>query len=245
MTLDLEDQASADPVAEILARRILRQTVAWTPPPRRKAVYMGGDDDAKLLQSTGLVFDRATVLPTPDELAIVGTGATITAADLNTFASQGGNVFVMASPAGQNILGATVQNQNGFFGTTEFQSSFSTPLAGLSVSDLHFRTGIAWPVLAQGGTTQANGLISSQSVGKGMIVATQLNPDLLDADRAIYFHFTRWRQTRAISQLLANLGASFAADGNIFHPGTKTPYYRSDFNPHVWDGDDPARYYRW
>ena len=59
---------------------------------------------------------------------------------------------------------------------------------------------------------------------------------------AIYFHFTRWRQTRALSQLLANLGASFAADGNLFHRGSKTPLYYPDY---VWDGDDPARYYRW
>ena len=244
-TLDLEDQASVDPVAEILARRILRQTVAWTPPPRRKTVFLGGDADAKLLQSMGLLFDRATSLPTTDDLAIVGSGATVTEADLKNFASQGGNVFVMAAPVGQNPLGLTIQNQDGFFGTREFQSSFTTPLAGLSVSDLHFRTGISWPILAQGDTTQADGLISSQAIGKGTIVATQLNPDLLNADHAIYFHFTRWRQTRAISQLLANLGASFAADDDLFHPSAKTPLYRPDFNPHVWDGDDPARYYRW
>ncbi len=33
-----------------------------------------------------------------------------------------------------------------------------------------------------------------------------------------YFRYTRWRATRAVAQLLANLEASFAVDSRIFHP---------------------------
>jgi beta-galactosidase len=244
-TLDLEDQAAPDPVAEILARRILQQTATMTPPPRRKTVYIGGDDGTKLLQSLGVTFDPATALPSPDELAIIGAGSTVTADQLTAFAKAGGNVLVLAAPVGQNVLGDPIESRTGYFGTLAFQSTFNSPLAGLGVSDLHFRTGTTWPVFSQGATVTADGLISTHPVGTGTIVATQLDPNLLNATKLTYFRFTRWRQTRALSQMLANLGASFAADGNIFHPGSKVALYYPDYNPHVWDGDDPGRYYRW
>ncbi len=256
-TLDLEDQAPLDPVAEILARRILQQAVALNPPARRKTVFLGGEADAKLLQGLGLVFDRATALPTPDALAVIGAGASVTPEQIKSFADQGGKVLVLPAPAGKNLLGERIENQDGFFGTTEFQGTFDSPLAGLGVSDLHFRVGLSWPVLAsnaprpysgegQGVTAvSAEGLISAESVGKGTIVATQLDPRRLDADKVCYLRFTRWRQTRALCQLLANLGASFAADGKLFHAGSKAPLYHPDYDTRVWIGDDPAHYYRW
>ena len=244
-TLDLEDQAPVDPVADIVARRVLREAAAYNPPPRRKAVFIGRDEDAVLLESTGLVFDKASSLPGPDELAIVGAGATVTAHEMNTFASQGGNVLVLPAPAGQNALGDRIGNQGGFFGVTEFQGAYGGALTGLGISDLHFRVATSWPVLSEGGTILANGLISTRSVGKGTIVATQLDPRRLNAGEIPYFRFTRWRQTRALSQMLANLGGTFAADGNLFHVPARTPLYHPDYNPHVWDGDDPAEYYRW
>ena len=76
-------------------------------------------------------------------------------------------------------------------------------------------------------------------------MACQLDPRMLNADKVYYFRLTRWRQTRALSQLLANLGASFSADGNLFVPGAKAPFYHPDYIRSVQDGDDPARYYRW
>jgi beta-galactosidase len=244
-TLDLEDQAPVDPVADLLARRILRQAADWNPPTRRKTVFLGNDDDAKWLQSLGLAFDRADALPAPDGLAIVGAGATVTPDQVKAFAQQGGNVLVLPADAGQNAVGKTVANKDGFYGAVDFQSSNAGPLAGLSTSDLHFRTATSWPLLAQDASTQADGLLSVDTLGTGTIVSTQLDPRRLNADKLPYFRFTRWRQTRAVSQILTNLGGTFAADGNLFHPGSKAALYHADYNPHVWDGDDPGRYYRW
>jgi hypothetical protein len=51
-----------------------------------------------------------------------------------------------------------------------------------------------------------------------MAVFCQVDPDGFHADEKTYFRYTRWRSTRAVAQLLANLGASFAADSRIFHP---------------------------
>ena len=51
-----------------------------------------------------------------------------------------------------------------------------------------------------------------------MLSAVEVDPDCFHADEKTYFRFTRWRATRAVSQLLANLGASFNVDSQIFHP---------------------------
>src|SRR5262249_30609233 len=45
--------------------------------------------------------------------------------------------------------------------------------------------------------------------------------DRFQADEKTYFRYTRWRSTRAVAQLLANLGASFPADRRIFHPAER------------------------
>src|SRR6516225_8071499 len=58
----------------------------------------------------------------------------------------------------------------------------------------------------------ADGLLGRKVVGKGVAVYCQVDPDRFDADRKTYFRYTRWRSTRAVAQLLANLGASFPAD---------------------------------
>ena len=55
-------------------------------------------------------------------------------------------------------------------------------------------------------------------MGKGMAVFCQVDPDCFHADEKTYFRYTRWRSTRAVAQLLANLGASFPVDSRIFHP---------------------------
>jgi beta-galactosidase len=63
-------------------------------------------------------------------------------------------------------------------------------------------------------------LIARKKVGKGVAIFCQVDPDGLPADEKTYFRYTRWRATRAVAQLLANLGASFIADRNVFHPVT-------------------------
>lgn len=62
----------------------------------------------------------------------------------------------------------------------------------------------------------ANGLLSRLQLGNGVVLFAQLDPNSLNADVKTYLRYTRWRQTRAIAQILANLGASFQVDGTIF-----------------------------
>jgi beta-galactosidase len=85
---------------------------------------------------------------------------------------------------------------------------------------LRWRTaGSAWLAAAgEGWQIGADGLLARRVVGNGVMLWSQIDPTLLPADEKTYFRFTRWRQTRALSQVLANLGASFATDEQFFSP---------------------------
>jgi hypothetical protein len=68
------------------------------------------------------------------------------------------------------------------------------------------------------GEVGAGGLLARRVVGNGVMLWAQLDPERLDADKTTYLRLTRWRQTRSLSQLMANLGASFTMDSRIFRP---------------------------
>jgi hypothetical protein len=119
--------------------------------------------------------------------------------------------------------------------------------------------GAAWlikaPAAPLGGSTLevgADGLLGRLAFGRagGAAVICQIDPRSLDADRFTYLRYTRWRQARALSQLLANCGATFQADKDIFAPATASakdlvalyhPDYRTDFAK----GDNPYRTFGW
>jgi beta-galactosidase len=61
----------------------------------------------------------------------------------------------------------------------------------------------------------ADNLLARRVVGKGVIIYCQIDPTSLPADEKTYVRYTRWRQTRALSQILSNLGASFAQDDQM------------------------------
>jgi hypothetical protein len=56
--------------------------------------------------------------------------------------------------------------------------------------------------------------LAVRKVGKGVAVWLQLDPERFEAETKTYFRFTRWRQTRAIAQVFANLGATLRDDKN-------------------------------
>ena len=116
-------------------------------------------------------------------------------------------------------LGATLKPA-----AADFAGSLSVPewpeARGLSASDLRWRSYLDTPpwVLSAGADIGADGLIGRKTIGKGVAVFCQVDPDCFHADEKTYFRYTRWRSTRAVAQLLANLGASFPVDSRIFHP---------------------------
>jgi beta-galactosidase len=245
-TLDFEDHVLIDPAAQCLARHVMTWVMDAPLSPRAiRTIYLGGDAGAQQLTKLGLEFTRAAAPAADAQLIVVGPDRS--AEDCIDAIKAGARVLVLPHRDIAPGLGVTVAKRDGFHG------SLTPPAwpeaAGLSASDLRWRSdGSA--ILAQGGEPGADGLLTKVVMGKGVMIVCQIDPTLLPADEKTYFRFTRWRQTRALCQLIANLGGSFATDARIVQAtaqqGTDVPaLYAADYRSDFALGDDPYRYYRW
>lgn len=204
-TLDLEDHVPRDPAAHRLARQLFEYVrTAPVPPKAGMVVFTGGDDDARMLEFLGVEFQRGETAP-DSGLWILGTVANPSAAEVDAFLQRGGRVLYLIREQDRE------RRQN-------FAGSLNPPgwpeAAGLSASDLRWRAPFVGLLLrpASGVELGADGLLGRRVVGKGVAIYCQMDPNYLPADELTYFRYTRWRQTRAVSQILANLGASFRQD---------------------------------
>jgi beta-galactosidase len=216
--LDLEERAATEPVAKRVAQGVLAYARTSPLALRLKAVYLGGEAGRKLLDSTGAEYSSSNTIPNDAKLLLVGADATVEAAQLEAFARNGGKVLFLASSTAQGALGAQLTENAKFTGSLAVPNWPET--RGLSASDLRFRNEApAWLLtdVAQG-EIGADGLLARRVVGRGVLLWAQFDPEGLDADKNTYLRLTRWRQTRALSQVLANLGASFKLDSRIFRP---------------------------
>lgn len=219
-TLDLEDHAPQDPAARRMAGRILDDALhSPLTPQAARVVYLGGPGGAAWLGRIGVDYQKSATLDTSAGLLLVGPDATLDSTALTAWLEQGGKAFFL--PGSQTI---------GWLNTAlkpaapNFAGSLSVPpwpeARGLGVSDLRWRCYLDTPpwILSEGAEIGADGLIGRKTFGKGLAVFCQVDPDSFRADEKTYFRYTRWRATHAVAQLLSNLGASFAADGLVFHP---------------------------
>ncbi|HEX8833586.1 MAG TPA: hypothetical protein VF719_05265, partial [Abditibacteriaceae bacterium] len=213
-TLDLEDQVSADPAAEKIARQLFDYVATAPLAPRVETAYLGGPNGQKTLNDLGVLFKAAQTLPATAKLAIIGENAPVETSSLEDFARGGGKVVFLARS--ESIAGAQIENVNNFGGSLSVPSW--PEAAGLSPSDLRWRVNGDAKLVKTGAEIGADGQLARRAVGNGVLLWSQLDPAQFDADKNTYFRFTRWRQTRALSQLLANAGASFDKDVTVFRP---------------------------
>lgn len=216
-TLDFEDHVPADPAATLLARRFFDYAQNCPLSPRNTlTLYLGDDTGERLLADLGLIHNRAPTLDADAQLLILGPGAKVSDTTLRSYLELGGQVFILpdASPAGP--LGLQRQTVDSFIGSL---TAPDWPLArGLSASDLRRRADASAQLIQPTDDWQvaSDGLLARLTVGTGTAVACQIDPRALNADVKTYLRLTRWRQTRALSQLLANMGGEFRADAQLF-----------------------------
>jgi len=219
-TLDLEDHVALDPAARLMADHIMNYALHSPLVPRvNKVVYLGGSDGAAWLDQIGVSYERSDTLDSDAGLVLIGSDVTMDTATLNAYLEKGGKVFFLPRAQADGPLGTTLKPA-----AAHFAGSLSAPdwpqARGLSASDLRWRTYLDSPpwILNGGAEIGADGLLGRKTVGKGVVIFCQVDPDRFHADEKTYFHYTRWRSTRAVAQLLANLGANFLVDSQIFHP---------------------------
>lgn len=217
--LDLEDQAPADPVADLLSRRILDRVAFGAMAPRVGPVaYIGDASGSALLDELGVHYKSANNLQGAG-VVVLGPGASVQQADLNAFLERGGRALILAAPsASENHFGMKVVMRERFHGASTVPPASESALAGIGISDLHVRAHRTHPIFATEKPDDWSAVLAVKRVGRGVAVYTQLDPPALNAEKNQYFRLTRWRQLRTLSQILANLGASFKADERIFRP---------------------------
>jgi beta-galactosidase len=217
-TFDLEGRVPLDPGATQVAQRIMAHVTGAPLVPRQSTLYVGDDAGAALLQTLGVVHARAAAIDATSGLVIAGAG--VPDAAIEAALVRGGRVLCLARRQADGPLGLQLARKDDFAGSLVVPTW--PEAAGLSTSDLRRRCdGPAWLIAGAGAEIAADGLLARVARGRGVALVCQLDPDLLAADTAAYNRYTRWRQHRAIAQLLANLGASFAADARAL-----TPYSR-------------------
>lgn len=214
-TLDLEERfvgagAASEPAADRLARQIIKYAQSAPLSPRANRVALVGTPPV-WFATLGVECKRAAALPPDSELVIVAPDANVDEAALTAYLRGGGKAVFLPGRAPTAPLGVTLAQATSL-------GALNVPpwavCAGLSASDLRWRNeATAWLVSGGDGIeVGAGGQLAIKKVGAGLAVWLQLDPDRFDADKTTYFRFTRWRQTRAAAQVLANLGVTLRDD---------------------------------
>jgi len=254
---DRDDYYASESPITIIGISSYAETSPLTP-KARKTFHIGDGDGATLLNVLGLLYERAQAIAADTDLVVTGSGVEPSDASLCNYIRAGGKGFVLPR-SGENLpLGGTQRKVESFHGSLNVPD---WPEArGLSPSDLRWRTDAQAWLIASAGEVGADGLLARKVMGDGVLIYSQLDPNRFDAGLKTYFRFTRWRQTRALCQVLANLGGQFAADNVIFtaipasaatDPWTFEPvkqpsaFYSSDYRDDLALGDNPYRYFAW
>ncbi len=210
-TLDIEGRTKDDPVATELLKRLLNYARTAQGQPRLPTFFLGSEASERLLRLLGVQFQRTEQLPTPPALAIIGSEAEVEEAQLRSFLQKGGRALLLPHPEGLLPFGFATERRS-------FGGSLQVPpwdeCRGLSPSDLRLRTEVELPVFVRTkeGEIGANGLLGRVQIGDGVAIFVAVTPDMLNANERPYLRYSAWRLTRTLSQLLANLGASFEMD---------------------------------
>jgi len=231
--LDLEDNADDDPAAE----QVLHNLLAYNEHEaivQRNVAYFGDAANRHLVDQLGVKYSTRVEDIDKNDLLICGEISAVQEKQISKFVVEGGTVLLLPRKKPGVVMGVQFIMDSCFVGGMKINDGTMT--RGLSLSDTRYRTSCPSIVIESGCEKCVDGLLGTKNVGKGRLIFCQFDPDRFDADNKTYFRYTRWRTTRALSQVLSNAGADFKTDFRYYHPD-----YIDDFKM----GDNPFRYFRW
>ncbi|MFW5839184.1 MAG: sugar-binding domain-containing protein [Planctomycetota bacterium] len=205
--LDLEDAVGQDAAAVRLAANLLDYAASEPLRPVGQAEFSGSHEGAKLLDSLGVVY-KSTDKPSARGLLLTDDPA--------RFGQHAGPLVVLpqVDPAAwKGVLGKV----------DRFDGSLTRPHGamgrGLAASDLRTRVPVESVLIDRAARTlevAADGLLARRRLAGPEHWVAQLDPRRFETQARPYLRFTRWRTTRALAQVLANAGCTFAADAEVF-----------------------------
>lgn len=215
-TLDFEDRGTPDPVADSLMQQLLNYVAqAEDSPPSPDAVYVGGPRGRALLREMGFIFEDKHRISSDTRLVVVDGETSLSPSRIEDHVEDGGLV-VMLAPWPERLPFGIQREERDLGRYAPLANGEICP--GLSVSDLHTRIDAPGEV-ARGEelVTVGNGIVARMFYGqRGELWLVGLTPSMLGDDEDSYHRFSRWRLTRTVAQVLANLGGRFSVDRRIF-----------------------------
>ncbi len=214
---DLVNRTSPDPAARKLLADIISYAESNKPDKnKRQCFYLGNDADYNFLRKLQLNVDRVKNIPeSTDSLLIVGRDYNIDQKALSNFIQQGGNAVIL--PRSKGKFGPFTIAP-GVYSINKTLPDWKI-LRGLSITDFYLKTDFKCDLISTAGDDSRmalHGAIGFVKSGKGLAVLIQITPDMLNSEKYDYYRYASWGWTRALSQIITNLGGSFAADKKFF-----------------------------
>lgn len=221
-SLDVEDRV--DPVADMLVRRAVETALAAKPQPKRQVFYSGDEATETWLKSSSLVFSKLSGSVPAKSLVIIGPSSPLDEGAIRSLLAGGSDCLLLGHTEKKLAIGINTKSSN--YGAISSSPLPEWPeLRGVSSSELRLRADKEISLIQASSNVQvaANGLIGKVKEGSGVLIAFQGHPLNLEADKKQYYRFSEWRWTRAISQILTNMGAVYGADDMLFNL-TRDPF---------------------
>ncbi len=214
-TMDLEDYYKSEPAALLLTKNLISYMKRDVGLPNKQHVYYSGSETMQaLLNQLGLAYEPTNDIPANAEMVILGHNSKIDERQLSRFLKKGGSVICLNQENPKGLFQTELSYAEKFYGSLDIPDW--NELEGLSPSDMRWRTTNGKWLLKGGCDIACDGMVGKKEVGKGTALFIQIDPDGLNADSLTYFRYTRWRQYRAMAQILTNMGCRFKNDDKIF-----------------------------
>lgn len=227
--LDVTSRCGADPVATRLVQNLVVELARTVEAGEQPCAFLG-ESAKEFVRPFGLVPEAFD--PQHSDLVLVGVEALSSeqVAELEAAARRGATVLLLPGAASAGAFGLQTRETQVFIG----RMGSSPLLAGLGDDDLYLKslTTVAAALPGNGWESIITpGLVAVKKVGKGRLVACQVDPSKLGATRG------RVKALRFWNLLLANLGARRAGFDTFLAPEDS----RYEENP--WEHIPP--YFDW
>ena len=221
--LDVSGRGQDDPAAARTLANLVDYTATLKPPAWRKAIYLGGDPGAKLLESLRIDITRIQSLSEakPSDALILGDASPEGLAD---FAKAGGLVFCLPR-INFTCLPFAVEAKPRPVNHSVLGSAAADPLLlGLGSSDFYWKGDLQIAALNKvegAALLLPSGVLARVPCGKGEFVLCQVEPGMFDVDKRFWLDRSKRFNERTLVTMISNGGVQMAAPYFLRPPKAK------------------------
>jgi hypothetical protein len=257
--MDVTGRTENDPAADALTKNLIEHVSAWTPTPRREAVYVGELEGKAHLEATGLRLGSYSggELKANQVLVVAPGGGKALAPHRDAvaaFLKAGGHLLTIGLDQSEvdAFLPFKVRMKEAEHIAACFEPAGQTsPFTGLSSADVHNRDPRNLPLVSDGADIIGDGVLAIAKDAN--VVFCQLAPWQFEYRQNFGLKRTFRRTSYLVTRLLANMGAS-GATPLLSHFSDTVGNNDKDKSGRWLKGfyldtpeemDDPYRFFRW